>query len=851
MGNHSNKFVARSKINGPLIFLGLSFSSNLAYSYPSRIQICPDHPACEHPPLQAGNHQERENSKHQALQSFYQYLDHLNDRQSVAKVKFENAQSSFERDRAMSEALGQRNLGNTCYANSAHALLWAMNLRVPSAPDGEILAAATRRLAVHPLDQTSSLREVFQNFERYLYAQRSPVNPQGFLDQRHPLIGFQHDSPEYLYKFLELLESDQGQQNPIGAFRLAEQSILSDGRKNPIRLGADLRNRWELPLSASHEPISLQQILDQAMAPAAVDEVQWEENPQIKLAGERKTYLIQEGGLPRAALLQVKRFGADGRKIVRRINTSPQITLNYYADLGKLQDSPAELRLQLKGAIIHHGVDHDFGHYSAVIRHQGRWYLHDDLRVTETSERIAFDRMNREGYLFLYDSDPLPVPNGERASLHNSLPQIDGSEGESDEDSDRSDEPRYKSRSSFTAATSENQAQVRQQALERLNAYLDQWSERGQQAKVMVTHLPLPERDRWLTETLGQRNFGNTCYANSAHALLAAMNLRMPRNPLQSSGDNRSDLTSQLRAQMEGFSDYLYSQRTEHNPRGYLDQAHPLIGFQHDSSEYLYKLLELLETSPNQENPSGAFRVGYQSVLADGRRNPVSLTDDQRNRFELPLVRSDEPIGLQNILDQALAPSDAENIQWESDPQVRMNGQRHTYLIKNGQLPRTILLQLKRFEGNGRKITRRVSPSPEIQIPYFHDAAQIQDIPALHTLRLKGAILHHGASQNHGHYTTLLRFGNQWIHHDDSQVTSIEEAAALDLIERDGYVFLYSNENEPVAAAADDSGPQPMDIEDPAEFPQHRTRPYYARKAKQKPKVTDSHKRRYKSGPKT
>jgi len=768
-------------------------------------------------------------ARQEALLRLNEYLDQMNDRHTVAQVLNQNS-TPVERDRAMSEALGQRNVGNTCYANSAHALLWAMKLRTPIEPEDGVPLAAIRRLSGVSADLNASVGRVLESFQSYLYSGRTAQNPQGHLDRLHPLVGFQHDSPEYLYKVLELLESSPNLGNPTGAFRVAHQSILSDGRTNPVNLGDDLRNRWELPLSAAGGTPSLQDIFDAAMAPAEVEDMVWEQDPAVRLPGQRKTFLIQQGNLPRSALLQLKRFAVDGSKISRRVSINHGIIFNYYSDASQLDGAPSQLRLEIRGGIVHHGNNQNFGHYTAVIRHQGEWFFHDDSRVVAMDQHAALDLLEREGYLFLYDSEQLVSgqSGSESSPLFSQTSEANEGFGFFGRRTPPTIRPRLRgsrelgfclsslrsalplcsspaeSAAGFSAGFVPESAEGRQQAsldaVARLNSYLDELGARYRR----VQELPVAHRNRSMSEALGQRNLGNTCYANSAHALLWAMNLRLPADVPPAP---QPDLGAPVRGLVESVQGYLSSSRTPQNPWGYLDQAHPLIGFQHDSPEYLYKLLEVFDLNPEQPNPTGAFLMAYQSILADGRSNAVNVGVDRRNRFELSLEPAGGLISLQQVLDQASEPSSAKDIQWDEDPMVRLDGVRKSYLLRDGILPRTFLFQLKRFAADGSKITRRVTADPEVTLSYYEDVAHVHGPALPHRLRLRGVIMHHGASQNFGHYTALIRHLSveggvvyeQWFHHDDSRVTPTDTDSALELINRDGYVFLYDSEPAGVA----------------------------------------------------
>ncbi len=369
----------------------------------------------------------------QSTQSAESAKTHLIDLLGLFAARYSQAQvhaqaaSASEKERLFSEAIGQSNLGNTCYANAAHALLWAMNLTnaAPFDLHAEPAPASWPNLQV-------VLRGFLQSFQDYLFSILSgPRNPSGYLDRHHPLLGHQHDSAEYLSKVLELFESTQPLQNPIGTFQLATQVVFDDGRFNPVRLNAELRNRWELYLETSDHSRSLQEFFNHLFAPVDVTNVAWEENPNIQLPGQQRTYLIRSGDLPRLVLLQANRFRPDRSKIVGKVMVTPQISIPYYENVGAIHGAPAQHRLQLKGAIIHHGVSSESGHYTTIVYHSEHWFEHDDSQIRAITPEQAYAAFNENGYVFLYGpaetlSPPMPQSESVKNTPSARLSILDG-----------------------------------------------------------------------------------------------------------------------------------------------------------------------------------------------------------------------------------------------------------------------------------------------------------------------------------------------------------------------------------------------------------------------------------------
>ena len=387
---------------------------------------------------------ERAQIQQDAQNRFNELLDQFSVRYEQAQELSQNV-SPGDRDRLFSEALGQNNLGNTCYANSAHAFLWAMNFRPhpqpsaapsPEAPQHEPREMSQALTASAGLRNT--VRGAIQGFENFLESNRNPQRPDiyGYLDGRHPLIGFQHDSSEYLTQVMSLLDSARALERSLGGFELATQVTFSEDRANTLRfITAEnepqeriLQNRWELDVwrPASSENArprlfnSLQEALDSALSPTAVEGVLLDSNENERLNGTKRQYLIRTQTLPSKLIFKLNRFemiGNQRRKVTQNIFANRRLILNYSEDENHL-NSTSQMVLRPKAAIIHHGDSAEGGHYTTLINHQGQWFHHDDTRVQSVEDRVAFQLMSRSGYVFLYEpteheiksNEPTPQP---------------------------------------------------------------------------------------------------------------------------------------------------------------------------------------------------------------------------------------------------------------------------------------------------------------------------------------------------------------------------------------------------------------------------------------------------------
>jgi len=102
---------------------------------------------------------------------------------------------------------------------------------------------------------------------------------------------------------------------------------------------------------------------------------------------------------------------------------------------------------------------------------------------------------------------------------------------------------------------------------------------------------------------------------------------------------------------------------------------------------------------------------------------------------------------------------------------------RETNRDFNLEVPKTLMLTLKRFDSYGNKVSDPVSvPSGEIRL----------DERGAH--QVKGFVVHLGESRHNGHYVEFQKVGNQWFLNDDKESTPISTAAAICAMQ-DAYIL--------------------------------------------------------------
>ncbi|XP_020606748.1 ubiquitin carboxyl-terminal hydrolase 17-like protein B [Orbicella faveolata] len=88
--------------------------------------------------------------------------------------------------------------------------------------------------------------------------------------------------------------------------------------------------------------------------------------------------------------------------------------------------------------------------------------------------------------------------------------------------------------------------------------------------------------------------------------------------------------------------------------------------------------------------------------------------------------------------------------------------------------PELLLIQLKRFNNNGKKLRRKMKVTQEIDVSAV---CSIQPGDNL-SYSLMGAILHEGQTSISGHYTSLLKLHGCWHLFDDERISKVNDTNA-------------------------------------------------------------------------
>ncbi|KAL1518031.1 hypothetical protein ABEB36_001717 [Hypothenemus hampei] len=292
---------------------------------------------------------------------------------------------------------------------------------------------------------------------------------------------------------------------------------------------------------------------------------------------------------------------------------------------------------------------------------------------------------------------------------------------------------------------------------------------------------------------VGLYNLGNTCYMNSV--LQALFMIKPFRNKMLSHTKAvMPALFSKLQAL---FALLQHSNKSSLSPRDILALLRPngfLMGHQHDSSEFLWYLLDTLHEQEksvcDQESTTvvqECFGGKTMTISHCGECGTKSEKEDNFRELQLSIPHCADTQSVQQLLNYFLQSEKlyGDN-QYRCDVCDRLtDGERITKIVS---LPKHLVLTLKHFRYDQKSQTR----TKLLQEVHLDNRICLEET----YYDLYAAVVHHGSSVDSGHYYTFAKDSSQWYKFNDSSVNKSSEDSLHQLKPPESpYILFYSKEN--------------------------------------------------------
>ena len=196
---------------------------------------------------------------------------------------------------------------------------------------------------------------------------------------------------------------------------------------------------------------------------------------------------------------------------------------------------------------------------------------------------------------------------------------------------------------------------------------------------------------------------------------------------------------------------------------------------QHDAGEFLYFLLDILETSiPNLQH---TYTYKTKLLIICQQCHAEYLLPDSTDIFLRLFFSSDKTAVQSNgIIQRNCTLQELIDHNWEPKEHekhcVKCGGEalRKENIIES---PKVLFILIMRNINGEEKIKTPVQPSIEIVVNNTF-------------YRLKSIIQHHGSNLNSGHYTTMLNFNNKWLKCNDRNIEQNKNPN-----DSEGYIYMY------------------------------------------------------------
>ncbi len=358
--------------------------------------------------------------------------------------------------------LGLSNLGNTCYANAANKLIWAVHLGGNAQGmnwsglrfnQGHLMSSRKDEngndvfdllIAKQPKSSQGHeehLRNLFESFEDY---GEKGTGGRRFLGDHGKTSFEQHDSAEYLGRILDVIGPTWARQ--FGFFREGKKIIFDDGWKSSHSDGSTQFKRTDSESHGIYFSLHINgatESLQDAIAASREGERLVGSNQAVKDDGHSMgdatlhRYLILDektGKLPSKLVFSLKRFGFNGatgkaEKIVRPIEVPQKLEFSYSPSEHEIaREQEKSYLLRLRAAVVHTGTTEGGHYYAYVAQNENQdsknlvWFKHNDSVVSRVKTNEVFEDLKTQGYYFLYERSPL----GEAGSHAPVQPSVTG-----------------------------------------------------------------------------------------------------------------------------------------------------------------------------------------------------------------------------------------------------------------------------------------------------------------------------------------------------------------------------------------------------------------------------------------